>query len=1754
MASETKLETVFYELEAKTDLFDQQIERARKTLRTLTTEKTPEITVGADTKPLERDLAKAKTKVKELGGDGQNGATVKLTANVDALEKALAEAKRQAAELGATRQGKPLQAKLDAQISAFEAKIKRAKAQIDTLATQPRTVKLDAQTATLELSLKKLGVDLANFGDETGAKLNVSAPLEESTSAAKTFADEFQIAGRSVGGSATEMAAKLANPYVAVAALTTAVATLSIVATKEAAKLDTAFRSMQSALPSDASAEGLGQLKDVIVSLSEVTPRLPEELAGVAKAIADMGTADPAEVGRNLQTIALVGDAVGATDLKPLADQLDLIGDAFQLTSEQARQAFVQIAAMAKGRISLEDLSGVLAKSATRMNALGISAQEAASAMVVLVDAGVNSRQITTGLIELLDKAGAAQRAASEAMAAGKTNDAKALQIFAETVNDSNVRSLGLVGTLGKLYTAMDGNRAAFERAGLSLNDFQIAQKAAAAAADGASTKVLSYAESLAKLGPAAQLNRESASALAQIIKNELSAQLVDLGNIFLPKVISGLEILADLLSRTRREAKGAAEALPDIQGLLDRGMVGQASRKAQPVIASINNTPGFLNGFDIKQLLALQNVLAKLDAAGEGGAGMGKALETLRDRIREVNGAANNTIKVVPPAGKSLEDLSAAAKAAAEKLDAAREQYEKMLDSFRDLSDVERAHRAIDDFAESQRKAGVSADVVAQRVKELHTELDRQTTRRQAQEMRDYARALADGADELNKLMKAEKDKIEAENRKKRAGEENIANLQAEAKALVVSEEAYKRLATEIAKKQAIEEAGRAAEREPGANETSINLAKNLAARTFDAQQNIERIKDELNKIASGGIAAALGNVASQFTQIATSLGDAGQGMARAAGVLGPILTGIGSLSAALKRPKLDEAGNLIEGQFTMNGFFDTLKGKNGAGAQAKAIAGSVAIVGAVAQVADMLDVFGTHAREKARLLKEAAEAFDKALQQFVLAASPDSGATAGIRKAQETAADLTKQARALAQQGTLFASQLGNQLEIGTTVTSQQLAEIAATFAQLAKLSGGKTSKQAADLAARFGELADALKANEQAAREQVLRNIEDLGVRKLQAAGLTAQADALRKEIENRRALQAASKDVTEEGQQYYRALLAITEAEAAAAAEIQRRAGIMARLDDEEAILGGSSLERIQRLVRGLADAFGPQFASIFDGIDLSTREGLQKAKDKLKELYVTLAADGIDENERPIVDFIKRILGSIDTAIGDLPDGLTTLNDKLDAFDERIKLLGGSLTEQLGQLGAIYGDQFNGALNDLIKNADLSTATGRAEFKNRIQEQIANILGDGVITEEEKPLLAALGRLLGIANQALDQATADAEKLASDAEAKRQQAVSRRQQNANADIQLGDLTGVDAFRAGLGQYSDALHDFFQTFDPTTIENIGAAKTQIRSLRAEINTLSDQEIIDRFGMTRDEVLAALVDVDNGLDNLAEGLRTLAQQQGDFLDQLNAAYFDAFDMGFEAVRLQTDIWVAQMKETAAKLFTGTKLDEINAQIDAIGAQRISNWQKQQNEQNQKTSTSGTGAARNYTISGGISLEDIANMSPQERAAYYESAAVQAVLRNGVTNGQVQAMPVPDATAAGDPNQRDTFVASDITRTSETTALRMTDYLASGLIEWRRTAVATESLTAQFGELIARMMGAPALMTPALPASMGAFSTGGGGINITLVINLNGPLAGDSVAAARELAANALPYLNAGLLRAAGIEARNSGNASLS
>ncbi len=1696
MASETKLDTLFYDIELRTQQFEKDIDRSKRIVASFAGE-TASVKFTADGKSIDKEVARAKKKVAEIPGVGNTPAVLNLTADISILEAQLTTARKLAAQLGATKDGKPLQAKLDADITAFEAKLAQMRAGLATLSTRAPSVKVDAQTKSAEASIKKLGNSVESLLSDLGGKLNVAPAVAKSVGSIDDLTGSLEIAGKSASDAGEQITRALTNPYVAVGTLATAVIALGIAATKAAADFDTGFRHVQAALSSNTDVGLLATLKRDIIDLSQVTPRTAASLTDTANAIARMGESDPAEIARDLRVLALAGDAAGETDLRPLADQLDLLHDAFGLTGEGARQAFIQIAAMAQGRIELSELNGVLARSATRMNALGITAQDAAAAMVVLVDAGVNSRQITTGLIELLDKAGSAERAATQAAADGRVNDAKALHTFAQTVSESNIRSKGLVGTLGVLYEALGRNKDRFQQAGLTLNDFQIAQKAASAAADGATSKTLAYDEAIKKVGASAQVNRESAASLAETLKSELAAQLIDLGNVFLPTVIHGLQLLVDLFSATRREAKALGPAIADATKQLANGQIGKAFNTLAPSIAAIRKSPGMLDGMSVEELRNIQGALRALQSGGIGGEGLGEALGIVEKRLQAVSGAAVAFVSKVDPVTKVTNDLEGATKKLADEQRNARDAFDKLIRSFDERDAIDRFNEQITEAQHALEKAKIPAAEVTQRVNEAKGALSRRLANDAAKELRDYAKALEESSGALTELMRTESDKIKVEQQARDVAEFNIESLQNEAKLLGGNARARDDYVRSRQKELAVMQARFAESLRNGHNDESVSHAGQLAGRLFDAQENIKQIQAVLQEISQGGIAASLGNVAAQFTSIATSLGQSGQHLARVAGVLGPLLTGVSGLGSALKRPKLDSNGNLQKDNkgnpiIESLGFIDTIAGKNGIAAQSKAIASTVAILGAAAQIADALDLFGTHARERARQLKEAARQFDVALHDFVASANPSTGATAAIEQARKKAEDLAKQAAAAG----------GGTITFDGEVTSGKLREVAASlqdFFNATKNLKGVNHDLIASTAKDFADLADGLDKVEAAAREQVKRNIEDLAVRKLRAAGLNEEADARERELAGTRALKEASKDVTEEGQQYYAALQDIIAAEKAAAAETRRRAQIDRTVDDQNSLLGGTTAEKLRRSLNGFEGIF-TQFAGTFDDLDLTTKDGLEKAKQRIRDIFAALAADGnISDQDQEIIDRLKTLFGSIDDAIGQLPDVLKPLADALDAFDERVSLLKTSLPDQLAQLAKIFTGQFGGVLDDVLKGADLGTADGRTALKSKVEDLINGILADGKITDEERPLLDALKRLLGIAVQSIDDAAGAADKSAQDAEAARQKRLADRARTASVDVELNDLTGADAFRARLGQYSDALQQLFGTFDTSSLDGIAQGKQRLRDIRDSIAEMSDAEIVAKYGMTRDEILAALTDVHGGLDGLGTALKDLANQSKDFLFNLNQEFLDATDMSRDAFILQTQKWVEDMIAQAKAL--GLDSPETIKKIQDTAKARI----KQFDARNAPTASS--------------------------------------------------ASPTTDPTSADSTTRRSEFVASAVTQISSNEALRLTDIAASQLTVERGILAATEQSATLLAAIASAMFSGnvPSMLVPSLsPQSRSAGL--GAGVFLQINITVSGPILGQAPQdAGQQIAMAALPYLNAYLARSAGIDALNAGRPSL-
>lgn len=1757
MADGTKLDTIFYELEAKSDQFDAQMERARRTLRAFSSEKPPAVALDVDASKVTPAVTRAKEQVKDLPGTDGRPVLLRFDANIKALEDQLAAAKARATELGATRQGKPLQAKLDADIAAFEAKLTRARATARTLAQQPASIKLDANTSALDATLKRLTVDLDRFGSTVDQRLNVGPVLEEAGDSAKTFGDEFQVAGRSVTGMAEEVTRALQSPAAAAAVVATAVVGISAAATRVAGEFDTAFRRVEAALPTDTDAAGLASLRQEVVDLSVVTPRTTQELTALAEAVGKMGEADPAEVGNNLRTITLVGDALSATDLSPLADQLDLLGDAFGLTAEEARQTFVQIAAMTKGKIQLEDLSSVLSKSATRMAALGISAAETAATMTVLVDAGINSRQITTGLVDLLDKAGTAERQAIDAALAGREQDAAALGIFAGTVNETNVQSKGLVGTLADLYEKLDGSRARFQAAGLSLNDYQIAAKAADAATSGAQTQVLSYAEALAKLGPAAEVNRTSAAALSQVLKNELAAQMIDLGNVFLPTVNRGLQLLVNLLSDTRRQAKQTASDLPAIREMLDGGRVGFASRRAQPTVAAINARPGFLDGFDVEQLRDLQGVFRALQKAGEGGEGLTAALSAVESRLQSLTGAAATVTATMPDTGLSLADVGAKALAAAEQIKSAREAASSLLLQFADVSPAERGAQAIAAWEARAREAKVPAQELAETAATLRSALDQalrtDLAEKTTRELADLVAALRDieaqASGDALQVLEASYAKITEELLRQAAAAEAAATA-----ADRVGDEDLARRARETAagfraqadaagkQKAQLVEIERLARRAADARQTEADFAKAAnASYTGQAKTvaDLRRAENDrltvitaLNALIADPATDPKARVAAQneLNKLTGDQATAQEAVSVASSAAADATQALGlgiraSAQSALTLVQVLGEGN-SELAAMLAGVLSVGDGIAGLGAAAKSAGGFGQLFSSGAGIASALGpigaiaggafaVFGAisksseEAKRRAEELKLAAETFTANLAAFVRdlaeqdAGEFDRARTALAERITRLLADAAKAAGFDpksydgTQQSVASLQGLLDSVEAQIAALQEQVGnadqwDLPVLMAQMGQLTGfANRLRQAIEVAAE----AEAALSERQRARLQLAT--EDLEVLRLEVTGQSEAAAAMRERLETERKIQQAIADFSgaEGYEAYVAALREVTELQLKAAAATRKLSGALRMLDDLETFFPELTGRNLSGLQATGARVWPEIFNTLFEGLDLSTRSGLQGARDRIRNLYTELAADGIDESERPLVDFLKRFFGEIGDAIDGLGDPIL---NAIEAFNVQAENAGFTAAQRFQGLGAFLKLNTAG-LGDILGTSfqqDVLTGEGRASLEARIRQGISDIVADGQITDAERPLLDALQQLLGLVLQAID----DAAETASSA---RDRATQTRTTASQLDLALGDLEGADAFRNTLEKFTPAFAALFETFDLQALEGIEGARQGLRSIRADLDTLTDAELLAKYGMTREEIVAALLEVDAGLDGLASTLKTLAEQSVDFVTTLTNDWLDATGRGMDVQLAAVDQWVEDMLAEAERL--GVITDAIRTMINEIADERRAEIRERFTPQVE---------------------------TPRELANRPSGGS-------GSPSGTAERVTVLDGETT----------AQRVSSISEITAQSLLGFFPSLLEEARGTRLAAEQIAAMCAVLVGGSL--PALQVPSLPRGVGAGGFGGGA-QVAIIVNVSSTVAALTPQQAGEDVARAiLPFIDTALARAAGIEARIAGRA---
>jgi hypothetical protein len=314
-------------------------------------------------------------------------------------------------------------------------------------------------------------------------------------------------------------------------------------------------------------------------------------------------------------------------------------------------------------------------------------------------------------------------------------------------------------------------------------------------------------------------------------------------------------------------------------------------------------------------------------------------------------------------------------------------------------------------------------------------------------------------------------------------------------------------------------------------------------------------------------------------------------------------------------------------------------------------------------------------------------------------------------------------------------------------------------------------------------------------------------------------------------------------------------------------------------------------------------------------------------------------------------------------------------------------------------------------------------------KGKLRDLYTSLLEDG-ITADEQVIVGLIETLLGGIDSVIAEAAAQAQEEA----AAKSAAAKRRRDTASLDIALNDRDGADAFVADLGKYGDALRTLFGAFDLTTLSGIEAATDALRGIAGELEAMTDEEIVARFGLTRDEIVSAILDLDGGLDDLAGGMRDLADAATDFLYDINQEYLDAIGMGLDAQLLAIQKWVDDMIAEATRL--GVLTDETLKQINAIAESR--------------------------------------KQAARDRFAPPEEAAAEA----------------PTDTTSSTRSR----TQERLTGLSEVFGIRLLDYAASQLVEIRATRVAAVRIAdGLFGSGVPQ-----ALTVPALPAGTGTSGGG--------------------------------------------------------
>lgn len=452
------------------------------------------------------------------------------------------------------------------------------------------------------------------------------------------------------------------------------------------------------------------------------------------------------------------------------------------------------------------------------------------------------------------------------------------------------------------------------------------------------------------------------------------------------------------------------------------------------------------------------------------------------------------------------------------------------------------------------------------------------------------------------------------------------------------------------------------------------------------------------------------------------------------------------------------------------------------------------------------------------------------------------------------------------------------------------------------------------------------------------------------------------------------------------------------------------------------------------------AFASAFGDLAEGIDFTSAESFRAS---IKSIIDSFDDDGqLDEKEQALLEAFRALGIAFDAAA----PKADVLIDALDVLTERFALFGTTALDQLDDLIATFAAKGGGfsALEGLADGLDVTGADGLAELRARVQALFTAIAADG-ISESEQPLVDALRRILGVAEEAFDEAAraaADEAAAAADALAQRRRRVFGR---AEQDIDLGDVTDpTEQLKIRARAFAEAFPLIGAALAAVDPADVDAFEGAIAATIAQLRALQDAGTTEFEGVAIDELIEALVDLESGADTAAEAVDTLA-------GALEAAFTD-LDFAFELENITDPL------ERLAR--TAQRLRGVDDRIaDALSGIDLA-----------------TEAGRKAAEQALVALGAAATDEGLRAAVLKLLGAIRAVESGG--------SPPPDA-GPGDRGARETG------RTTAAGAATITEVTGNRLVDlFQRNVFATEAIEALMRSAVARVALPPAIAPPALPS----------------------------------------------------------------